>query len=242
MSEAYKVRIVDDPSRYGVRAKPKYHQLSCYVPKQVRNIVHACEATLADLPWCYQPCKHCAPPGRDRLAPLDLDPTRPLKDQADSVLRFDPTLPPHMAELRVFAAARGHEKRLMGFDAFAVVSITLGERTPERLRHAAHLPAGPSTSRAHSGQGVADSDAAASSETVTDAGVRVGATVKVTDVSGGRKITYRITTPDNQHEHGDLTSSSPIARALIGHAVGDRVAVALPNGRQRELDVLEITN
>lgn len=239
MSEAYKVRIVDDPSRYGVRAKPKYHRLSCYVPDQSRNIAHASEATLADLPWCYQPCEICAPPRREQLAPLDLDPARSLREQADAVLGFDPTFPPHMDELRAFATARGHENQLTGFDAFAVVSKTLGERTPERLRRAAHLPTGPSAS---SGRGLAHGHAAGSDETVTDAGVRVGTAVRVKDVADGREITYRLTTPESQHEHGDVSSSSPIAKSLLGYAVGDRVVVALPNGCQRELEVLEITS
>lgn len=76
-----------------------------------------------------------------------------------------------------------------------------------------------------------------------DAGGRVvfGATVELEDVDSGDTVTYQVVGDDEADiKHGQISVSSPIARALIGKYAGDTVDVQAPGGvRQYEiLDVL----
>src|SRR3954451_3926682 len=67
--------------------------------------------------------------------------------------------------------------------------------------------------------------------------VTFGATVKVTDVTSGRTNTYTIVGPTEADlKSGKLSAESPVAKALIGTAPGDTVAVSTPRGT-RELRV-----
>ena len=79
--------------------------------------------------------------------------------------------------------------------------------------------------------------------TTLDAGGRVvfGATVELEDVDSGDTVKYQVVGDDEADiKQGQISVSSPIARALIGKSVGDTVDVQAPGGiRQYEiLDVL----
>lgn len=79
--------------------------------------------------------------------------------------------------------------------------------------------------------------------TTLDAGGRIvfGATVELEDVNSGDTVTYQVVGDDEADiKLGQISVSSPIARALIGKYVGDTVDVQAPGGvRQYEiLDVL----
>ena len=61
--------------------------------------------------------------------------------------------------------------------------------------------------------------------------VTFGATVNVVDVTSGRSMTYTIVGPTEADlKAGKLSAESPVAKALIGAAPGDVVAVATPGG------------
>lgn len=79
--------------------------------------------------------------------------------------------------------------------------------------------------------------------TTLDAGGRIvfGATVELEDVNSGDTVTYQVVGDDEADiKLGQISVSSPIARALIGKYAGDTVDVQAPGGvRQYEiLDVL----
>jgi len=79
--------------------------------------------------------------------------------------------------------------------------------------------------------------------TTLDAGGRIvfGATVELEDVNSGDTVTYQVVGDDEADiKLGQISVSSPIARALIGKYAGDTVDVQAPVGvRQYEiLDVL----
>ena len=64
-----------------------------------------------------------------------------------------------------------------------------------------------------------------------------GSTVTITDVPTGKQQTWTLVGPTEASvADGKLSSESPIARALMGAAPGDTVAVETPKGR-RELTV-----
>ena len=70
--------------------------------------------------------------------------------------------------------------------------------------------------------------------------VRFGASVKVRDAAG-EQSTYRIVGVDETDIDRDWVSwVSPIARALLGARVGQRVRFRVPAG-ERELEILSIT-
>ena len=79
--------------------------------------------------------------------------------------------------------------------------------------------------------------------TTLEAGGRVvfGATVELEDVDSGDTVKYQVVGDDEADiKQGQISVSSPIARALIGKYAGDTVDVQAPGGvRQYEiLDVL----
>jgi transcription elongation factor GreA len=70
--------------------------------------------------------------------------------------------------------------------------------------------------------------------------VAFGATVKVANSGTGEEVTYRILGADEADlTKGSISISSPLARSLIGKAVGDEVTVRMPGG-DRTYEVLEI--
>ena len=73
-----------------------------------------------------------------------------------------------------------------------------------------------------------------------DGRVVFGATVDLEDAESGDKVTYRIVGDDEADiEHGKISVSSPIARALIGKSEGDTADVQAPGG-VRSYEVLAV--
>jgi transcription elongation factor GreA len=73
-----------------------------------------------------------------------------------------------------------------------------------------------------------------------DGRVVFGATVDLSDLDTGDKVTYQIVGDDEADlEHGLVSVSSPIARALIGKSEGDIAAVQAPSG-VREYEIVEV--
>ena len=70
--------------------------------------------------------------------------------------------------------------------------------------------------------------------------IRFGCTVRLEDIETGEEVRYRIVGEDEADvSQGLISVTSPVARALVGKAVDDTVAVKVPKG-SREFDVLEI--
>ena len=70
--------------------------------------------------------------------------------------------------------------------------------------------------------------------------VKFGATVKIVDEETDEEKTYQIVGEQEADvKKGKISISSPIARALIGKAVGDSVEVAAPGGA-RDFEILEV--
>ena len=68
-----------------------------------------------------------------------------------------------------------------------------------------------------------------------------GCTVLLGDVDSDRQVKYKIVGADEANiPNGRISVNSPVAKALIGHQVGDVVQVAVPSGR-KEYEVLEIS-
>jgi len=66
------------------------------------------------------------------------------------------------------------------------------------------------------------------------------ATVDLEDLESGNKVTYQIVGDDEADiDHGLISVSSPIARALIGKHEGDVAAVQAPSG-VREYEVIAV--
>ena len=71
--------------------------------------------------------------------------------------------------------------------------------------------------------------------------VRFGVTVQLEDTATGERVTYTILGEDESDvANGRISVSSPVAKALLGKAVGDSVNVRVPKG-VRVLEVIEIT-
>jgi len=70
--------------------------------------------------------------------------------------------------------------------------------------------------------------------------VRFGATVRLSDVETDEEVSYTILGEDEADaKQGQISVTSPVARALMNKEVGDEVNVKVPKG-VRELEVLEI--
>ena len=64
--------------------------------------------------------------------------------------------------------------------------------------------------------------------------VRFGATVLLTNLDTDEEATYQIVGADEADiNHGLISISAPLARALIGKSLGDEVVVQLPAGTRR---------
>jgi len=69
-----------------------------------------------------------------------------------------------------------------------------------------------------------------------------GCTVLLGDVEGGRQVRYKIVGADEADiRNGRISVNSPVAKALIGHRLGEVVQVVVPSGK-KEYEILEITN
>ena len=65
-------------------------------------------------------------------------------------------------------------------------------------------------------------------------------TVQLEDTATGDRVTYTILGEEESDvSNGCISVSSPVARALLGKAVGDSVSVRVPKG-VRVLEVIEI--
>ena len=73
-----------------------------------------------------------------------------------------------------------------------------------------------------------------------DGVVGFGSTVLVRDQDGGEKTWRIVSSHDASPADGLLSAESPVAVALLGRAVGDEVAVALPRGN-RTLTVVSVS-
>jgi len=71
--------------------------------------------------------------------------------------------------------------------------------------------------------------------------VRFGATVTLTNLDSDEQSTYQIVGADEADiNHGLISISAPLARALIGKSIGDEVVVQLPAGTRRyEIGVID---
>lgn len=64
--------------------------------------------------------------------------------------------------------------------------------------------------------------------------VKFGATVTLTNLDTDEEIRYQIVGTDEADiDQGLISISAPVARSLIGKAIGDEVTVKLPNGNRR---------
>lgn len=70
--------------------------------------------------------------------------------------------------------------------------------------------------------------------------VKFGARVQIVDEETDAEVTYQIVGHyEANADHGRISINAPIARALIGKAVGDSVEVHTPQGR-RSYEILEV--
>jgi len=70
--------------------------------------------------------------------------------------------------------------------------------------------------------------------------IRFGVTVELEDADTGETLSYTIVGEDEADlARSEISVTSPVARALLGKAIGDTVTVRVPKGT-RELEVLEI--
>ena len=72
--------------------------------------------------------------------------------------------------------------------------------------------------------------------------VSFGNTVRIEDVEEGDEEEYTIVGgPEADPDEGRISNESPVGAALIGHAVGDKVEITLPNGATICYEVLDIS-
>jgi transcription elongation factor GreA len=75
---------------------------------------------------------------------------------------------------------------------------------------------------------------------VQSAKVQFGARLLLSNTESGDEVTYQIVGPEEANiEENRISVASPLARAMLGHEVGDEVKVKLPAG-QRVYEILEI--
>jgi transcription elongation factor GreA len=70
--------------------------------------------------------------------------------------------------------------------------------------------------------------------------IRFGVTAELEDAETGETVSYTIVGEDEADlQRGEISVTSPVARALLGREVGDSVTVRVPKGT-REFEVLEV--
>lgn len=70
--------------------------------------------------------------------------------------------------------------------------------------------------------------------------IKFGATVFLADEDSGDEVTYQIVGPyESNADKGMISTTAPIARALIGKGIGDSVEVVTPAGK-RSYEVLDV--
>lgn len=61
--------------------------------------------------------------------------------------------------------------------------------------------------------------------------IKFGATVEVEDLNSGKKFTYKIVSEYEANiDKGLISSTSPVARALMNKEIGDEVEIKIPSG------------
>jgi transcription elongation factor GreA len=71
--------------------------------------------------------------------------------------------------------------------------------------------------------------------------IQFGAKVKLANVDTNEEQTFQIVGPEEADiKAGTISVASPLARALIGHEIGDEVRVNMPAG-PRTYEILEIS-
>ena len=71
--------------------------------------------------------------------------------------------------------------------------------------------------------------------------VQFGAKLVLSNTASGEEVRYQIVGPEEASvDEGRISVSSPLARAMLGHEVGDEVKVRLPVG-ERVYEILEVT-
>jgi len=61
--------------------------------------------------------------------------------------------------------------------------------------------------------------------------VKFGATVELLNIETDEEVTYQLVGPEESDlKQGRISVTSPLARGLIGHQVGDEGTIKLPNG------------
>lgn len=71
--------------------------------------------------------------------------------------------------------------------------------------------------------------------------IAFGAHIKLANTTTGEEVTYQLVGPmEADIDHGRISVSSPIAKAMVGKEVGDEVKVQTPNGT-RVYEVLELS-
>ncbi|WP_336524535.1 GreA/GreB family elongation factor, partial [Helicobacter japonicus] len=70
--------------------------------------------------------------------------------------------------------------------------------------------------------------------------VSFGSSVKIVNLDTDKEFIYTLVgSMESNPSKGLISVSSPIAKALMGKAVGDEVSIVLPNG-ENEFEILEI--
>lgn len=78
-------------------------------------------------------------------------------------------------------------------------------------------------------------------ERVAGEKIAFGAFVKLSNTTTSEEVSYQLVGPmEADIDHGRISVSSPIAKAMIGKEVGDEVKVQTPNG-MRLYEVLELS-
>ncbi|HXK21768.1 MAG TPA: GreA/GreB family elongation factor [Myxococcota bacterium] len=108
-----------------------------------------------------------------------------------------------------------------------------GARSPEQAERLAAL----ARRRAELERRIASAERVGTPDGLCDA-VRFGASVSVSGASGVRR--YRIVGVDEADAaRGDIAFVAPLARALLGRSVGDRVRLRAPRGDE-ELEIIAV--
>jgi len=67
-----------------------------------------------------------------------------------------------------------------------------------------------------------------------------GTVVSLLDLDTEEKVTYQLLGPDDaDYDTGSISVQSPVGRAIVGHAVGDKLSVSIPRG-DRHFEVIGI--
>jgi transcription elongation factor GreA len=71
--------------------------------------------------------------------------------------------------------------------------------------------------------------------------VKFGATVLLADEESGEEVTYQLVGPyESDADNGKISTTAPLAKALIGKSVGDSVEVRTPKG-SHSYEILKVS-